>query len=150
MPAKKVAPPASIYTLKISLDGIRPPIWRRVLVGDNVTVHKLHLIIQAVMGWEDEHMHQFAVEGINYGEPSIDSYYTVKDERRFALGHLVTKVNTKFKYSYDFGDDWQHTLVVEEITPYQEDQVVPLCVKGKRAAPPKPRNPAAKQDPAES
>jgi hypothetical protein len=136
MAAKKPLAPSNVYTLKITLAGIRPPIWRRLVVGDNVTLLKLHKIIQAVMGWEDYHLHQFEIGGDTYGEPQVEGFRTIKDERRFALGQVVTGIKTKFKYVYDFGDDWQHEVVVEEIAPYQEGQLAPACLKGKRAAPP--------------
>lgn len=136
MAAKKPLAPTNVYVLKITLNGIRPPIWRRIAVGDNVTLLKLHKIIQAVMGWEDYHLHQFEIDGSTYGEPQVEGFRTIKDERRFALGQVVTKVKAKFKYEYDFGDDWQHEIVVEEIIPYQEGQPLPACLKGKRAAPP--------------
>lgn len=136
MPPQKAPPPTSIYQLKVALKGIRPPIWRRVLVPDNITLARLHAVLQIVMGWEDSHMHGFKIAGIEYGEPSIDSYVTVRDERRFTLGELVAKVKAKFTYTYDFGDNWEHELLLEEILPVVADQPVPACVTGKRACPP--------------
>jgi hypothetical protein len=136
MPTKKAPPPAAVYQLKVTLKGIRPPIWRRVLVPDNIVLAQLHAVVQTVMGWEDSHMHSFKIEGLEYGEPSIDSYVTVKDERRFTLGELVTKVKAKFLYTYDFGDNWEHELQLEEILPVVADQRLPVCVTGKRAGPP--------------
>ncbi|MBK8051479.1 MAG: plasmid pRiA4b ORF-3 family protein [Anaerolineales bacterium] len=66
---------------KITLKGVRPPIWRRLIVPDNVTLARLHLMIQATMGWENAHMHEFDIGGLRYGEPSLDSYIAVKDEK---------------------------------------------------------------------
>ena len=136
MVQKKVSSVNMVYQLKVTLKGVRPPIWRRVLVGDTTTLARLHAILQVVMGWEDSHMHSFKIDGVEYGEPSIDSYVTVKDERRFALGEVVSKVKTKFLYTYDFGDEWQHELLVEEILPIAAEQPLPACVAGKRAGPP--------------
>lgn len=137
MPAKKTpAPPAVVYQLKITLRGVRPPIWRRVLVADTITLRKLHLLIQALMGWEDEHLHQFDIGGEKYGEATVEGYRRVRDENKVKLGELVTEAKAKFLYTYDFSVNWEFDIVVEEITPPQPEHVLPLCVKGKRAAPP--------------
>lgn len=136
MPTKKTPSPTAVYQLKVTLKGVRPPIWRRLLVGDNVTLARLHGIIQAAMGWEDSHMHSFKIEGLEYGEPSIDSWVTIKDERRFTVGELVTKAKTKFLYTYDFGDNWEHEVQLEAITPFAPEPPLPACIAGKRAGPP--------------
>jgi hypothetical protein len=136
MPAKKTTPPNAVYQLKITLRGVRPPIWRRVLVGDTITLGRLHALIQALMGWEDEHLHQFDIGGEKYGEATVEGYRRVRDEHKFKLGELVTETKAKFLYLYDFSVNWEFEILVEEITPPQPDQVLPLCSKGKRAAPP--------------
>ncbi len=128
--------PSAVYQLKVTLGNIRPPIWRRVLVADTTTLPKLHDILQVVMGWENCHLHSFLIRGVEYGEPLIDSYLTLRDERRFRLSDLALDAKSKFRYTYDFGDDWQHDIVVEAILPPQPGQVLPVCLKGKRAAPP--------------
>jgi hypothetical protein len=136
MPAKKMASPAAVYQLKITLRGVRPPIWRRVLVGDTTTLRKVHAVIQAVMGWEDEHLHQFDIGGEKYGEATVEGYRRVRDENKSTLGELVTEPKAKFAYTYDFSVNWEFEVQVEEITPPQPEQVLPQCTKGKRAAPP--------------
>ena len=136
MPPQQTPPATAVYQLKITLKGVRPPIWRRLLVGDTVTLATLHRIIQASMGWEDSHMHEFEFGGVRYGEPSIDSYHTVKDERKFRLVEVAPKTKGKFRYTYDFGDNWEHEIEVEELLPVDPAQVLPQCIKGKRACPP--------------
>lgn len=136
MPAKKAASPNAVYHLKITLRGIRPPIWRRVLVGDTLTLGKLHAVLQAVMGWEDEHLHQFEIGGERYGEATVEGYRRVRDEHKVSLGELVAAPQAKFTYTYDFSVNWEFDLLVEEITPPQAGQALPQCIKGKRAAPP--------------
>lgn len=136
MPAKKApAPPAAVYQLKITLNGVRPPIWRRVLVADNTTLARLHAVIQALMGWEDEHLHQFDIDGERFGEATVEGYRRVRDEHKFKLSE-VAAAEAKFTYLYDFSVNWEFTVVVEEVNPPAADQVLPLCIKGKRAAPP--------------
>ena len=138
MPPKKTAitPPSSVYQLKITLKGIRPPIWRRVLVPDNVTLADLHRIVQVVMGWKDTHMHGFMIGVVEYGEPATEGFRAVRDERRFTLAEVVPKAKTKFVYTYDFGDEWVHDIEVEEILPVTPDQPLPQCITGKRAGAP--------------
>lgn len=139
MPAKKAAPsppPSAAYALKITLKGIRPPIWRRLLVPDSVSLAGLHAIIQTVMGWKDQYLHTFVIAGREYGEPSTEGIRRILDERKFTLRELVPAAKTKIKYTYDFGDDWEHEIEVEEILPVPADQALPVCLKGKRACPP--------------
>ena len=88
------------------------------------------------MGWEDEHLHQFTIGTEVYGEASVKGYRRVRDEKRSTLGELVPAAPAKFAYLYDFSVNWEFEVSVEEITPPVEGQVLPLCLKGKRAAPP--------------
>jgi hypothetical protein len=81
-------------------------------------------------------MHEFEIAGVRYGVPSVDSYINVKNENSFKLGELLTKPKMKFKYIYDFGDNWEHEIVVEDILAPQSGQDLPVCVTGRRAAPP--------------
>lgn len=136
MPTKKSTAPNAVYTLKVTLRGVRPPIWRRVLVGDTITLGQLHAVLQALMGWNDEHLHQFTIGSETYGEATVEGYRRVRDEHRVALGELVPAAPAKFTYTYDFNVIWEFELAVEASTPPQEGQVLPLCNKGKRAAPP--------------
>jgi hypothetical protein len=122
--------------LKVTLKGIRPQIWRRVLVPGNVTLLQLHRILQVAMGWNDRHLHQFEVAGVFYGEPSVEGYRPIKDQRKFKLAEVAPAVKTKFAYEYDFSASWKHEIEVEEILPAAAGQQVPSVVKGKRACPP--------------
>ena len=136
MASKKSTLPNSVYTLKVTLRGVKPPIWRRLQVADTTTMAQLHKIIQALMGWEDEHLHQFTIGTDVYGEASVEGYRRVRDEKRFKLGELVPAAPAKFAYLYDFSVNWEFEVAVEEITPPVEGQLLPLYQKGKRAAPP--------------
>ena len=114
--SQKTAP---IYQIKVSLDDIHPPIWRRILVPGNTTLLKLHNILQIVMGWEDYHLHMFRIEGFIYGNPEDDEYGDLGtlDEASVKLSQIVYGEKHRFNYEYDFGDSWDHTLLVEKILP---------------------------------
>ena len=137
MPSKrKPNKPREIYQIKISLRGIRPPIWRRLEVFSETTLDQLHLIFQVAMGWASYHLHQFSIEGEEYGQPDPDYSHTVNDERNVRLYQVVPIENFKFSYEYDFGDSWEHTVLVEKILTEEKGKGYPNCSKGKRACPP--------------
>ncbi len=126
----------SIYQLRVALDGIRPPIWRRILVPGDTKLSVLSEILLAAMGWHGYHLHQFIVDGVYYGEPNPDDFFDVEDERKATLQQIAPDVGSKFKYEYDFGDSWEHTIKVEAILEAEEGMTYPVCIKGKRACPP--------------
>jgi len=127
-----------IYQIKVTLDDTHPPVWRRIQVPGNTTLLKLHDILQIVMGWEDYHLHMFTIEGSIYGDPADDEYGDLGtvDEARFKLNQVIYREGQRFSYEYDFGDSWDHTLLVEKILLPQEGVRYPICLKGKRACPP--------------
>lgn len=127
-----------IYQIKVTLEGSKPPIWRRLQVPGDITLGELHDIIQIAMGWTDSHLHQFIIGQDYYGlpDPVWDDMHDMKDERQFRLDQIATKEGEKFRYEYDFGDSWLHQVLVEKIMPPEQEQEYPLCVKGRRACPP--------------
>jgi len=133
------APSAKIYQLKIALRHIRPPVWRRILVSDDLTLNDLHYIIQIAMGWMNSHLHQFIIDNEYYSDPEFDLDELgddIKDETRVLLSALRLKPNKKFLYEYDFGDDWFHEITVEKVLSPDAGTEYPVCIKGKRACPP--------------
>ena len=130
--------PKSIYQLKVTLNDSKPPIWRRILVPDSISLHQLHTILQIVMGWTNSHLHQFIIDDEYYGEPDEEDGYSeeLKNEKRYRLNQFVARKGFKFIYEYDFGDSWEHTVHVEAILPVQKGAQYPVCLKGKRACPP--------------
>jgi hypothetical protein len=136
---KAVCKSGSIYQLKITLKGSDPPIWRRIQVPD-CTLGELHEILQVVMGWENSHLHQFDIRGKRYGvtdDEGSDWDEEVKDEEKMSIS-LVAKTGRKvrFSYEYDFGDDWQHEVLVEKIVDPGPRVAYPRCIEGARACPP--------------
>jgi len=127
----------SIYQIKVTLRGSQPPIWRRIQVRSDTTLGKLHRILQQVMGWADYHLHQFTVGRTYYGQPDPDfGYVDLIDENHVTLAQIVPGEKFKFTYEYDFGDGWEHTLLVEKVLSLEPGKPVPICVTGKRACPP--------------
>jgi hypothetical protein len=138
MKVKKMATKSDqIYQLKVSLDGIHPPIWRRIQVSGNTSLLKLHDILQIVMGWEDYHLHMYTIQGSIYGNLADDEFGELGtiDEARVKLRQVIFREGQRLSYEYDFGDSWDHTLRVEKILS-QEGIRYPWCLKGKRACPP--------------
>lgn len=111
------------YVLTIKLE-VEPPVVRRVRVPEAATLGTLHDVIQIAMGWGNEHLHAFSI-----GKRSYDD-----DEDDFSLADVLKK-GDKFKYEYDFGDSWRHTITV---TSVGEEVPGPafVCLSGKRACPP--------------
>ncbi|MCC7209914.1 MAG: plasmid pRiA4b ORF-3 family protein [Anaerolineae bacterium] len=132
---KKARGPATVYQLKITLVGSKPPIWRRVLVTDDTRLSTLHQIIQAVMPWENAHLHQFVIAKKDYTDPAfeLDDAY---NERVMPLSKLGLKAKSRFKYEYDFGDSWEHEIRVEKVLDPDPEVVYPRCTEGERAGPP--------------
>lgn len=131
MPSK-----TTVYQLKVTLRNIKPPIWRRLQVESSITLSKLHLIIQAAMGWYNCHLHSFTIGGIEYGKPEPNYGLELRDENKAKLGSLIKQEKAKFFYTYDFGDSWEHLILVEKILPKEPNITYPICIKAKRACPP--------------
>lgn len=125
-----------IFQLKITLKGSKPPIWRRVLVKNSINLTELHKTIQRSMGWYNSHLHQFIVGHEYYGEPMPDFDFDVEDESKVLLKHVLNQPKKKIIYEYDFGDSWEHEVLLEKIIAEVADTQYPQCIKGKGACPP--------------
>jgi hypothetical protein len=125
----------SIYQLKVTLRGIRPPIWRRLRVSGAVTLARLHDVLQEAFGWTNSHLHQFRVGREAFGVPDRDGWGgpEVIDERRVWLDQ-VANAKSRLVYEYDFGDGWEHDVVVERVDVASEP--MPICLDGRRSRPP--------------
>ena len=135
-------PLRSIYQLKVTLKGIKPPIWRRLLVSNSMTLNDLHLAIQFSIGWTNSHLYDFEYQGKRYSEPSDeDDFYDLGefvklDSTETRLSSLLRQEKEKLSYTYDFGDNWQHEVLLEKILPFKTDLRLPSCLKGRRSCPP--------------
>jgi hypothetical protein len=124
-----------VHQLKITLRGVsRPPVWRRVLVPADVTLGDLHEVIQQAMGWDNYHMHVFSMGGQEYGSPDPELGHA--SDRNVLLSQLLTGPGDRLRYTYDFGDDWEHDIVLEETLTAAPQETYPFCVAGKGACPP--------------
>ncbi len=124
-----------IYQLKIALTDITPPVWRRVLVPGGYTLDRVHRVIQYAMGWQDSHLHSFDVGGEQYGEPDPVGELVLRDELEVRLDAVAGKGDV-FRYTYDFGDWWEHEVTVEDAFAAEPDERYPMCADGERACPP--------------
>mgnify|MGYP001558251394 FL=1 len=126
----------ALLQFKLTLTGIRPPIWRRVLVPEGWLLSGLHDVIQAVMGWTDSHLHDFHWREERFGipDPKFDEERMV-DERTVTLKELGLSIKDRLEYMYDFGDEWEHVLTLEKVLEAGEHQT-PVCLKGARSCPP--------------
>ncbi len=130
--------------LYIELEDVQPKIWRRFIVGDMITFERLHKVIQAVMGWENQHLYSFLMADGTEIQTNYDKRYGMvdpsapiyKSPASHYLFQFLKEPGITCRYVYDFGDHWVHSLKVEQVTPIQAMQILPLCLKGERACPP--------------
>ena len=124
------------YRLKVTLRGARPPIWRRLEVDAAVTLVNLHDILQVVMGWTDSHLHQYRRGSTYYGQSDPEFEMRREDERRIRLNQVLRKPKDRMVYEYDFGDGWEHDVVLESSGVVAEGGSSVRVVAGKGACPP--------------
>ncbi|KAF5411511.1 MAG: hypothetical protein C5S38_09345 [Candidatus Methanophagaceae archaeon] len=131
-----------VYQFKITLKGIKPPIWRRIQVPEMYTFWELHLAIQNAMGWSDYHLHEFELVNpetglkLLIGNPNEDFAEEVLPELNQNIADYFSMENQSAVYTYDFGDSWEHKIQLEKILPCENGIKYPICIKGKRACPP--------------
>ena len=128
-------PSAAVHELSVILDDAEPTIWRQILVPSEVTLTRLHAILQIALGWQDCHLHVFEIAGKRYGEPSREDFDEHPiDERMIRLG-AVAKAGESFSYQYDFGDSWDHTIKIRSVAAVSGPAFA-RCTHGSRACPP--------------
>ena len=129
-----------IARLKITLDYSKPVIMRRIEVPLSASLYTLHEAIQAVMLFENYHLFRFDAgprgHETSYGIPDPDGFMEVIDAKHATLNQLIEAKNNKFTYTYDFGDDWRHTILVEAVAPADPAFTYPRLIDGARRAPP--------------
>lgn len=124
-----------IFQLRIALVDVVPTVWRRVAVPGGYTLDRVHRVFQYAMGWQDYHLHSFEIEGSQFGVPDPDGELDLRDELEVRLDAVAGK-DTRFVYVYDFGDWWEHEVVVETVSLAEPDERYPFCLEGERACPP--------------
>jgi hypothetical protein len=128
---------SSIYQVKVTLAGIRPPIWRRFQVRSHTKLNRLHEILQVVMGWDNYHLYQFIIGDEYFGQPDPDGFDDdMQNAKKIKLSEVYHGPKTKFAYEYDFGDSWEHEILIESELSAESGARYPRCLKGARACPP--------------
>jgi hypothetical protein len=126
---------ATVYQLKIVLRSVKPPVWRRVLVPKDCTIAVLHETVQIAMGWYNCHLHRFLIQGKEYGVSYEGGVSFPDDPDQMRLGDFRFRPSERFGYLYDFGDNWDHDILVEKILPLDHAKAYPLCVTGRGECP---------------
>jgi hypothetical protein len=131
-----------LHQVKITIAGIEPPIWRRLLLPLDLNFAQLHETIQAAFGWTDSHLHQFVVGGLIVGAPEFDED-GLSGRRTFEATEVFLRdldfmrwPEPKILYEYDFGDGWRHWIEFETEKPRAANETYPLLVDGARHGPP--------------
>jgi len=129
-----------IYQIKITLLGTKPPIWRRLLVPENMTLARLHKVLQIAMGWTNSHLYMFQAGREFYSPPDPGDRFmdpsAPTDDRKVRLNQVLESVRAKLIYIYDMGDSWEHSIVLEKRLPVDLNLKYPVCLGGARACPP--------------
>jgi hypothetical protein len=126
--------------LRVTLRDIDPPIWRRLLIPDRLTLHQLHRVLQLVFGWQDYHLYAFELGDRRFEAPDPEA--EGENAAATPVSALGLGAGAEFVYRYDYGDDWEHTILVEEVEPdaggdVDEDEPTwPRLLDGARAGPP--------------
>ena len=133
------------YTIRISLQGIRPVIWRKLEVPSNISLAFLGFVLLEAMGWENEHLHQFRKDNHFYSPenqqdpdmfPDFGGVVNHKSEE-FCLSDIMTEKGDKVLFDYDFGDDWHHQILLSSVGDYADDEPRKVrLIGGKNACPP--------------
>lgn len=132
------------FRVRVDLDGVRPPVWRRLEVASDTALSTLHEVLQAAMGWDDRHLHRFAIGGPVFGRGAVDLLSAADlaqgdvgtPEADVRLDEVLAQVGDRLAYTYDFGDGWEHTITLEAVLPRAGDASGSRCTGGRRACPP--------------
>ena len=130
---------ATIARLKITLDDVKPMVLRRVEVPFDIRLDRLHLTIQAAMGWTNSHLYEIRGGGVGWSTPDPDAGWggDFMDARKARLGDILEDIGTKtLKYLYDFGDGWEHTIKIERLIDPEPGMLYPRLIEAKGHCPP--------------
>ena len=124
-----------VYQFRVCLREISPMIWRRLLLRSDHTIADLHYTIQIAMGWDDFHLHQFLIQGKQYGVSRVYGPHFRENGRDMLLHMFQFRQYERFLYEYDFGDRWEHEIRFEKTLPLEPKKAYPVCIGGARNAP---------------
>jgi Plasmid pRiA4b ORF-3-like protein len=133
-PAGRTGTDPAVHRVKITLRGSRPPIWRRLEVPSGITLNRLHQSIQAAFGWTDSHLWVFDTPAGEYGNGGGDLGF--RSAASAKLADVAALPGDRIRYTYDFGDDWEHDITVEDVLPAEPGVAYPRSTAGRRGCPP--------------
>lgn len=108
--------------LKVTLDDVTPTVMRRIEVPFDIRLDRLHLVLQTALGWTNSHLYEFRIDDVGFGIPDPEWCDGPLDARKATLEKVITDTGAKtFKYLYDFGDGWEHSIKIERILPAMPD-----------------------------
>ena len=128
----------TVLQLRAQLRDVAPAVWRRLLVPGSIRMDKFHMVLQAAMGWTNSHLHNFSVGQLTYGSHLVDDWedgLAEIDEATVSLGDVLG-TDSQMLYEYDFGDSWEHDVVVEERATARLALKFAVCLDGQNACPP--------------
>ncbi len=129
--------PAALLTLKVTLAGFRPPVWRRLEVREDLTFAEFHSVLQTAFGWTNSHLHEFEVGKERIAPPDDEDELPARDSAEVRLRSVFRGRTRRIRYVYDFGDEWVHTIELEKSERLAPDERPPVrCTAGRRATPP--------------
>ena len=127
----------TVARLRISLSDTDPEIWRVVEVPVEANLKMIHDVIQAAMGWQDYHLWEFEAGERRYGLPDPEwPNDTLSAARNIKLKTLMNRGIRQLDYTYDMGDNWHHSIVIEAVEPGQPDTKYPRYIDGAQRCPP--------------
>lgn len=126
----------SIYQLYVRLLDVEPAIWRRLLVRSDTPLDQLHQVLQLSLGWTDSHLHEFTAAGRTLGEPDPDDDDPPEDEASVTVAEVLERKGDSISYLYDYGDGWEHSIVLEKTHEPDPEATYPACIAGERSGPP--------------
>ena len=129
----------TIARARIELQELEPKIWRRVDMPISSTLMVLHEVIQGAIGWTNSHLFEFKVSGRRYGEPALkyeDAGIKAYHAKYMHLNTILERGVKRFSYVYDFGDNWRHNIIIEDVREGTADIEYPSFVDGERCCPP--------------
>lgn len=129
-------PTPEVYQFHVCLRGISPMIWCRLLLRSNHTIADLHYTLQIAFGWSDFHLHRFRIHGKDFSMPHTGGLVFDHHAGKVRLADFHFRLGERFLYEYDFGDQWRHQIRLEQFLPFQLGRTYPVCIGGKRSAPP--------------
>ncbi len=127
----------AVLQVKITLTRVtKPPVWRRLQIPAGLRLDHLHEVIQAAFGWQDYHLHVFEVGREQFGPADAELELDFADEHEITIAELVSEAGERVTYTYDFGDDWRHEILVEDVLEPLPGVGYPVLVTAKGACPP--------------